>query len=214
MLNGDRSGFKLRCSPGYARVRSPTAAQIKYPSPAIAPLYNPYRMANCLVLTPWYSAHNVVSWQAAITLLYTEKAERVIDYDECVRSPSITMKLPSVIRLKKPLKGMKRGIKFSRMSVYLRDSFVCQYCGNQFHFKDLSYDHVTPRVLGGKTNFENIVTACKNCNIKKGSKTCKEAGMYPLKKPETPKFLPYNPPRIDRGQAPDEWLPFLRGGIP
>lgn len=76
---------------------------------------------------------------------------------------------------------------FSRFNVFLRDDFSCQYCGQRFSTHDLTFDHVVPRCLGGKTNWTNVVTACVGCNHSKGRKMLKELkGMRLLKQGKEP----------------------------
>jgi 5-methylcytosine-specific restriction endonuclease McrA len=105
--------------------------------------------------------------------------------------------------------SMKRGVKFSRQNVYQRDKYCCQYCGERKPLSQLSYDHVVPRAAGGRTVWENIVTACRTCNSRKDSQTCDEAGMWPLHRPVRPKALPLSSPLIDPEKAPEEWLAFV-----
>lgn len=163
----------------------------------------------CLLLTPWYFPHKIIRWQDAVCLLYLGKAESVVDYAAEVRSPSTSIALPAVLRLKKPLRSMKRGVKFSRVNVYARDDFRCQYCGDRFSFGELSYDHVVPRSAGGRTDWDNIVTCCRPCNARKADRTCDESGMWPRRRPVRPKALPLTGPRFDRSSSPPEWEPFL-----
>ncbi len=164
--------------------------------------------ARVLVLTPWYAPQCIVSWQDAITLLYLGKADAVVDYDEEVRSPSVTMPLPAVIRLQKKVKVRSRVVKFSRINVYLRDGFTCAYCQRKLPVSQLTYDHVVPRCRGGLTVWENIVTACYACNARKADKTLKEAGMRPRTPPRRPTSLPLPPLFFDPKRAPREWHDF------
>jgi len=81
-------------------------------------------------------------------------------------------------------------VKFSRINVYLRDDFTCGYCGRRLPMSQLTYDHVLPRARGGRTDWENILTACTGCNAKKGARTPAESGMRPLRQPFRPTSLP------------------------
>jgi 5-methylcytosine-specific restriction endonuclease McrA len=162
-----------------------------------------------LLLTPWYFPHKVLRWQDAITMVFLGKADVVAEYDETVRSPSTSMRMPAVIRVKKAMRSMKRAVRFSRANVYARDDCTCQYCGERLATRLLSYDHVTPRVAGGRTEWTNIVTACKPCNGRKGSRTCDDSGMWPRREPVVPKSLPLTGPFVDRERAPEQWLAFL-----
>ena len=139
-----------------------------------------------LLLTPWYFPTRVLHWQDAVKMVYEETVDVVAEYDEEIRSPSVTWKVPAVVRLKRLAANAKRGVKFSRRNVYQRDGHRCQYCGERKPESELSYDHVVPRASGGRTNWLNIVTACRTCNTRKGSRTCDEAGMWPLRAPVVP----------------------------
>ena len=141
---------------------------------------------------------------------YEETADVVSEYDQEIRSPSVTWKMPAVMRLRRMPSVGKRGIKFSRQNVYLRDHYRCQYCGSDsVPVRELTYDHVNPRCRGGKTDWTNIVTSCKTCNSVKGDKTCEQAKMFPRVKPVKPKHLPFQPTLIDIERAPPEWLDFV-----
>ncbi len=162
-----------------------------------------------LLLTPWETPHNVLTWKDAVTMKWEGTAEVLYEYEEEVCSPSITWKLPAVMRLKELPYVKHRGVKFSRQNIFIRDNYTCQYCGKGFIPKDLTYDHVLPRTLGGKTDWNNIVSACKICNMRKGSKTCKQFGYHPLNVPVKPKSLPFEPSIIEIEKAPKEWLKYL-----
>jgi len=163
-----------------------------------------------LLLTPWMAPHKVISWQTAVTLFYLDKVDVLETYDEVVSSPSMTMNLPAVARLKTALDNVKRCVKFSRINVFTRDNFRCQYCGVRKEMRELNYDHVHPRVRGGKTVWENIVTSCYSCNDRKGHRTLEQAGMKLLRKPVRPKTLPMSFLQIDRKTIPDVWGPYCQ----
>ena len=98
-----------------------------------------------------------------------------------------------MVRLKRPTVGMKRGVKFSRINVFARDEFRCQYCGARKPARELNYDHVIPRVQGGKTVWENIVSSCYECNSRKRGRTPEQAGMKLQRAPVKPRSLPMTP---------------------
>jgi len=150
-----------------------------------------------------------VRWEDAITMLYLGKADTVVAYSEQVCSPSVTMALPAVIRLRHSFGKVKRGVKFSRINVFTRDGFRCQYCRAKLPMSKLTYDHVTPRSSGGRTEWTNIVTACGPCNARKRNRTPDESGMFPMTEPIQPKSLPLTGPVIDVARAPQEWRDFL-----
>jgi 5-methylcytosine-specific restriction endonuclease McrA len=151
----------------------------------------------------------VLHWQDAVKMIYEGTVDVIAEYDEELRSPSTTWKMPAVVRLRRTVGDRKRGVKFSRMNVYQRDNFSCQYCGKKFRWNELTYDHLVPRSRGGRTNFLNIVTACKPCNARKGNLTCDNAGMFPLREPTHPKTLPLVSPVVYSGAIPEEWEPYL-----
>jgi 5-methylcytosine-specific restriction endonuclease McrA len=162
-----------------------------------------------LLLTSWFFPHKVVRWEDAITMLYLGKADSVVDYRERVSSPSVTLPMPAVIRLRRNFGKVKRGVKFSRINVFARDGFRCQYCGAKLAMSKLTFDHVFPRSHGGRTEWCNIVTACRPCNGKKRNRTPDESGMFPMSQPVQPKSLPLIGPRIDAERAPAEWRDYL-----
>jgi 5-methylcytosine-specific restriction endonuclease McrA len=126
-----------------------------------------------------------------------------------VASPSRIVRIPSVAMLKSSVPANKKGVKFSRINVLTRDNFQCQYCGHRFPRRELNYDHVVPRRLGGKTVWDNIVTSCYGCNSRKAGRTPEQAGMKLLKKPLRPKSLPLTMPAVPIDKAPEEWADFL-----
>lgn len=158
-----------------------------------------------LLLTPWMTPHNIVSWQTAVTLMFLGKVEILEEYDEQISSPSVSLRAPAVARLKKPVGAVKRGVKFSRINVFTRDSFRCQYCGSRRVMRELNYDHVIPRTQGGRTVWENIATCCYPCNERKGSRTPEQAGMKLMRAPFRPKSLPISHLYLEAHQVPPEW---------
>src|SRR5215831_14542613 len=162
-----------------------------------------------LLLTPWMAPHKIISWERAVVLLVLDKVDVLEEYDVEIRSLSWALRTPAVVRLKKTIGGKKHAVRFSRINVYTRDGFRCQYCSEKKEMRDLNYDHVVPRVRGGKTVWENIVTSCYACNDRKGSRTPEEAGMKLLRKPFKPETLPVVPPiRLDEDDVPELWQPY------
>jgi 5-methylcytosine-specific restriction endonuclease McrA len=163
-----------------------------------------------LLLSPWYIPLKVLRWQDAVKMRYEGTAEVVVEYEDEICSPSVTWKMPAVMRLRSMPKAQQRGIKFSRLNVYQRDGYRCQYCGNRFALAMLSYDHVVPRAAGGRTGWTNIVTCCRSCNTRKADLSCDDAGMWPVREPVRPRNLPLARPLIHAQDAPQEWLAFVR----
>ena len=125
------------------------------------------------------------SWQDAIKAVVANRVVVVSEYEFHIRSPSLTMRLPSVISLRDYVPTSGRPA-FTRFNVFLRDRFSCQYCGQPFPTHDLTFDHVVPRARGGRTNWDNVVTACSPCNLRKGCRSAVEAGMTLLTRPAQP----------------------------
>jgi 5-methylcytosine-specific restriction endonuclease McrA len=162
-----------------------------------------------LMLTPWMQPHKIISWQRAVVLAYLGKVDVIETWDMELRGPSVSMKAPAVVRLTRGSVTTKQSVRFSRINVFTRDKFRCQYCGVRKTLKQLNYDHVIPRVKGGKTVWENIVTSCYACNDRKGSRTPEEAGMKLHRRPLKPESLPVVPPiRLDEGDLPELWQPY------
>lgn len=162
-----------------------------------------------LLLTAWMAPHSIISWEDAIGLLYTEKVDVLEEYDEVISSPSTSYFLPAVLRLRTAVASVKKGMKFSRVNVFTRDGFKCQYCGMKKLMKQLNYDHVLPRTQGGKTDWSNIVTCCYPCNTRKGGRTPEQAGMTLLRKPSKPHSLPLHSVYINSGTIPEPWRNYL-----
>lgn len=165
--------------------------------------------AQTLLLSAGYEPIKVVSWQRAITLLTLGKVEVIEEYDRQVRSPTVVLKMPAVVRLLQVFRRRKRRVRFSRVNIYARDKYRCQYCARKLPISELTYDHVLPRAQGGKTEWENIVAACADCNRKKGNRTPEQAGMQLLKRPVRPTSVQVIALRLSRDSAPDAWRDYL-----
>ena len=113
---------------------------------------------------------STIQWKEAITYLWLEKVHVLEWYDDwIVRSSSWETRVPAVVMLK-DMYRRRRNPRFSKYNVHLRDMFVCQYCNSKFSQKELTLDHVHPISKGGRTSWENIVSACNPCNSRKGNK--------------------------------------------
>lgn len=165
--------------------------------------------ANTLVVDQGYAPVKVVTWQRAIQLLFLGKVEVIEEYDGFVRSTLLVMKIPAVVRLLKGFRRPKKPVKFSRVNIYGRDDYRCQYCGDKCEMAELTYDHVLPRAQGGKTEWTNIVSACADCNSKKANRTPEQARMRLLKKPVQPVSAPVMMVEISRQNVPDAWRDYL-----
>ena len=165
--------------------------------------------AMTLMLDQGYAPVKVIPWQRAIQLLFLGKVEVVEEYDRDVRSTYLVIKIPAVVRLLRAFRRQKKPVKFSRVNIYGRDNYACQYCGVQRPIVELTYDHVVPRAQGGTTTWTNIVTACARCNEWKGNRTPKQAGMRLLKEPVQPRNVPALVIEVSRENAPAAWRDYM-----
>jgi 5-methylcytosine-specific restriction endonuclease McrA len=191
--------------------------------------------AETLVLNHQFMPHEITDWQDAVTRMFTGKVDVLAQYDEVIAAISeralrsfpelqralrqvigtdteyLEIKVPAVVVIRRPVVRTKTGVKFSKINLCARDSFMCQYCGARLPMSKLNYDHVMPRSRGGKTCWENVVMACYPCNSSKGCRLPDEAGMALLKKPIRPNSLPLTGPFIDAKRMPPEWAPYVQG---
>lgn len=162
-----------------------------------------------LVLDVGMQPVEVVPWWQAITLLFTKKAEVVEEYDREARSAYLIVKVPAVVRLLHKIKRIKKPVKFSRVNIYARDDFRCQYCGEKCKMNELTYDHVVPRSQGGKTEWTNIVSCCSGCNGYKAGRTPAQAKMKLRKQPVLPVAVPALVLQVSRENAPAAWRDYM-----
>ncbi|OUR97326.1 hypothetical protein A9Q84_13460 [Halobacteriovorax marinus] len=161
-----------------------------------------------LLLDSTFFPVRIISWQKAMILLLTGRAEVVTEYDDkLIRSTTKSFMLPKILRLYNRHHN-QRLVKFTRLNVYLRDDYTCQYCEIEFRFGELTFDHVNPVSKGGQTSWKNIVTCCKKCNSKKGAQTLKECGLRLKKVPEKPRWSATMCLRIKEND-PQEWFQWL-----
>ncbi len=124
-------------------------------------------------------------WQDAVKAVFLDRVSVLNEYETEVRSPTVSMRLPSVIALKEYIPAARRPA-FTRFNVFLRDRFECQYCGEGRPTYDLTFDHVVPRSRGGRTTWNNVCTACGPCNLRKGNRLPRECHMHPRTAPRQP----------------------------
>lgn len=166
-------------------------------------------MQTALLLNASFEPLRVITWQRAITLFFMGKVEIIEEYDNHIRSVSIAIKAPAVVRLLSYTKRHKGTPPLSRVNIFARDDFECQYCGIDLSAKEATLDHVIPRSRGGVTSWTNIVTCCTKCNRRKGGKTPLEARMPLRKTPVQPDWLPVITFKLN-GNIPSSWRNFLR----
>jgi len=172
--------------------------------------------AKVLVLNRLYTAIRVIDARRAFTLLVKEIAEVIavedgqyVNYDfqtwaeigelqrrcehdahDWVHTARFTIAVPKVIRLLGYDRFPREQVKLNRRNIYARDANRCQYCGSRFSTRELTLDHVVPRVQGGENSWKNLVCACVRCNARKGGRTPDGAGMKLIRRPIKPRRNP------------------------
>ncbi len=193
--------------------------------------------SSVLVLNKFFAAVHVVNAKRAFAMLFKESAEVVsVDdgqynsYDftswvdvsafkaeyglsdedqyESIKTVSLEIRVPKIIRLVVYDKLPKASIKFNRKNIFARDKNKCQYCGKKVPTSELSLDHVIPRTQGGTSNWKNIVCACTNCNKNKGGRRPEEAGMKLICKPVKPRHCPIIQLKLGSNKY-NSWKQFL-----
>jgi len=161
-------------------------------------------MRSALVLNASYEPLSVVPARRAACLVLDDKAEMVEHDGTLIRSESLALPNPLVIRLRYMVKvPYHRRTALSRRAVFARDDHRCQYCGAEAD----SIDHVMPRSRGGEHVWENVTAACRRCNLYKRDRTPDEAGMRLHQVPHAPRELAWVTVAVTR--VPEEWKPYL-----
>jgi 5-methylcytosine-specific restriction endonuclease McrA len=146
-------------------------------------------------------------WQDAVKASWLNRVDIIAEYDEVARSPSMQIRIPSVVVLRDYVKPQRK-VAFTRFNLFLRDEFSCQYCGTS---GDLTFDHVVPRAAGGITSWENVVAACSKCNLNKGSQSLRQSGLSLSKPPRQPaaEQLRNTGRKFPPNHLHESWLDFL-----
>jgi 5-methylcytosine-specific restriction endonuclease McrA len=165
-----------------------------------------------LMIDQGYQPIRIVSWQRAITLIALDKVDVVEEYDAVIRAASLVVQAPAVVRLRTSVRWHAKPVKFSRINLYARDDYRCQYCGEQCAIDRLTYDHVVPRSRGGRTTWDNIVSCCYPCNAEKADRTPAEAQMTLRTVPARPRWLPAAQMRITARSVPELWRSYMFPG--
>lgn len=187
-------------------------------------------MSEVLVLNRHFVAVALTSWRRAIKLVYLERAD-VVDEDYktysfkdwfelsqymkdhpagFVYTPKFKIAIPEVIALKFYDKVHFEEPRLTRKNIYEHYGYRCCYCGKKFSIDKLNIDHILPKSRGGKTEWDNIVTSCIECNLKKGNRTPQEAGM----KLAIPPFKPHRRLKLavvfnSNIKVPNSWQKFI-----
>ena len=164
-------------------------------------------MGKVLVLNASYEPLNITSWRRAIVLLLKGKAEQLEHNGKYIYAD---LPLPTVIRLRYYIRIPYKEIPLTRRNVLERDRQTCQYCN--YKGDQLTLDHVVPRSRGGGDSWENLITACVRCNVKKGNRTPREAKMPLLSQPRRPySSLHFEILKHTQGQSNQEWRKYVIG---
>ncbi len=179
--------------------------------------------SSVLVLNRSYLPIHVTSVKRAFALIYQGVARAIVeqyqtfDFEswaalaeqaETIGTPHGPVPVPRVIVLTAFDRIPKRHVRFSRINIFARDDFTCQYCGARRPRSELNLDHVVPRALGGKSTWENVVCSCLECNRRKGGRTPRQAGIKLRKKPTRPRWTPLVNLMMSSVRY-KQWKPFL-----
>ena len=161
-------------------------------------------MSRALVLNATYEPLSVVPSRRAVILVLDRKAELLHDSGAAVHSEHLTVPVPSVIRLRSFVKvPFRRRAPLNRRGIFARDDHRCQYCGAAAE----SIDHVIPRSRGGMHTWDNVVAACRPCNVRKRDRLVGETTMRLRRDPAAPRDLTWVVVAV--GHVPDLWEPYL-----
>jgi 5-methylcytosine-specific restriction endonuclease McrA len=138
-----------------------------------------------LVLNQSYEPLNICHAKRALALVMSGKAEMLENGMGYIRTASAAYAIPSVIKLDYIVRRPRTERKLTRIGVFHRDGYVCQYCGRE---TQLTIDHVMPRFRGGKHTWENVLACCIPCNRKKAGLTLEQSGMKLKRMPVKPKI--------------------------
>jgi len=161
-----------------------------------------------LVLNQDFNPISICTIQRAFLLVYFKKAELISKSNGAMlRTVDKSYPMPSVIKLRNYVNIPYKNVVLTRQNVFKRDGFECQYCGTR---NDLTLDHIVPKAKGGKSTWMNLITACKECNARKGDYTPEEIGFSLKNSPYKPSYILFL--RDFSGFAHDEWIPYLKTG--
>jgi 5-methylcytosine-specific restriction endonuclease McrA len=140
--------------------------------------------------------------------LWRELAPR--EADDVIPIVGGSLRVPRVVHLHRYDRTPRVSVRLTRRNLMFRDAHQCQYCGKRPPLRDLNIDHVLPRSRGGDDTWENLVTACRPCNLRKGWRTPEEANMRLARNPFRPKWTMTAQIILGSGWKFKEWEPFLK----
>lgn len=150
---------------------------------------------------------STLTWQESVKLVFLERINVLSWHEDWeIHSQTMTMKVPSVVATKEYISRKRQGVNLNRHNVFARDRHTCQYCGDKFPYKELTLDHVLPKSKGGITTWDNITTACKRCNHRKGN----NPKIVPKVMPRKPDFYQIAAAKsVILNIKYEEWLKYL-----
>jgi 5-methylcytosine-specific restriction endonuclease McrA len=180
--------------------------------------------SNVLVLNRSFLPIHITTVRRAFSMIYQGTALAVngsyetfdfdswrrveVNGDQAVGVSDGSIRVPRVIALRSYDRVPRRHVRYSRLNIFARDNYTCQYCGTRPHRSHLNLDHVIPRSLGGRTTWENVVCSCIDCNRRKGGRTPTQARLRLRRPPTKPTWTPMLT-HIGAKVRYEEWRPFL-----
>ena len=148
---------------------------------------------DCLVLNADYSPIGIIGWRKAMVWSFRYSHSQysgieIIDHykDDIVLGANGQCRIPAVVRTTKYFKLIGQPVVFSRKNLFIRDDYMCQYCGAKPPISQLTYDHIIPKSKGGKHEWQNVVACCKRCNLIKADKDLNQTILKLIQSPLAP----------------------------
>ena len=182
-----------------------------------------------LVVNRFFQPVQITSARRAFLLLFGGSAQAIDDngdlhdfpawrllpvreHDDGLPILSGSLRVPRVLHLRRYERVRQKPVRLNRKNLMLRDAHQCQYCARRPPVRELNIDHVLPRSRGGEASWENLVTACRVCNLRKGRRTPDEAAMHLLRIPGPPRWSTTMQILMGSPSPFEEWTPFLKAG--
>lgn len=161
-------------------------------------------MARALVLNATYEPLAIVAPRRAVVLVLDQKADPLDGSGQWFHAERTAVEVPSVVRLRSMVVvDRARELTISRRGVFVRDGSTCQYCGDRAE----TIDHVIPRSRGGTHCWENVVAACRPCNVRKADRLLSETRLRLVRSPVVPRRMSWVSLAVVH--VPDQWRPWL-----